>query len=277
MRTERSLGWKPERTRQPEVRPVKDGIVLKSNREIGLMRDAGKIAGIALRKTADAVAPGISTYELDVIAEREIRALGAKPSFLGLYGFPASICASINDEIVHGIPNKKRILKEGDLMKIDIGALLNSYHSDTAMTVAVGNISEDAQRLIEVTERSMHAGIGAAKAGNRIRDISAAIEGDINAAGTFGIVRQYVGHGIGRTFHEDPQIPNYVDPDRPSSTLLRVGLVIAIEPMVNLGTWETKKRKGDDWTIFTADGKYSSHFEHTVAITENGPEILTLP
>ncbi len=256
---------------------AQQAIVLKSKREIEKMREAGKIAGLALRKVAAAAQPGATTAHLDEIAEREIRAMGAIPSFKGLYDYPASLCTSINDEIVHGIPSKKRVLKSGDLIKLDIGALLDGFHSDTAMTVAVGNVSPEAAELIRITEAALWAGIERARAGLRIRDISAAIEEYINAHGTYGIVRQYVGHGIGRQFHEEPQVPNYVDSHRPVNLQMRQGLVIAIEPMVNIGTWDTKQHRGDSWTVYTADGSLSAHFEHTVAVGDGDPQVLTLP
>jgi methionyl aminopeptidase len=252
-------------------------IVLKSPREIALMREAGRIAALALRETAQAAEPGVTTADLDRIAEAAIRSRGGIPSFKGLYGFPASICSSINDEIVHGIPSKKRILRSGDLLKIDIGVKLEGYHSDTALTVGVGAISPEARRLIEVTEGALWAGIRACCAGRRVRDISAAIEAYVASHGAYGIVRQYVGHGIGREFHEAPQVPNYVDPQHPVTTRLKPGLVLAIEPMVNAGAWETRQRQGDRWTVYTADGSLSAHFEHTVAITAGDPEVLTLP
>ncbi|MFN8532060.1 MAG: type I methionyl aminopeptidase [Dehalococcoidia bacterium] len=252
-------------------------IVLKSPREIAQMREAGRIAALALREAANAAEPGVSTAELDQVAESAIRSRGGIPSFKGLYDFPASICSSINDEIVHGIPSKRRTLKSGDLVKIDIGALLGGFHSDTALTVGVGDISAQAAALIEVTEQALWAGIRACCAGGRVRDISAAIEGYVRSRGEYGIVRQYVGHGIGREFHEPPQVPNYVDPKHGQTAPLKPGLVLAIEPMLNLGTWETRQRKGDSWTVYTKDGKLSAHFEHSVAIGEGEPEVLTLP
>ncbi|GIW07873.1 MAG: methionine aminopeptidase [Dehalococcoidia bacterium] len=252
-------------------------VVLKSPREIALMREAGRIAALALRETAKAAEPGVTTAELDRVAEAAIRSRGGIPSFKGLYGFPASICCSLNDEIVHGIPSTKRTIRAGDLVKIDIGVKREGYHSDTALTVGVGAIPPEAQRLIEVTEQALWAGIRACCAGGRVRDISAAIERYVRSQGNYGIVRQYVGHGIGRQFHEAPQVPNYLDPRHPVNTPLKPGLVIAIEPMLNAGSWETKQRPGDSWTVYTADGSLSAHFEHTVAITAGEPEVLTLP
>jgi methionyl aminopeptidase len=255
----------------------REKVVLKSPAEIAIMREAGRIAALALREAAAAAEPGVSTAELDAIAEEGIRSRGGIPSFKGLYGFPASICSSINDEIVHGIPSPKRILRDGDIVKIDIGALYRGFHSDTAMTVPVGDVSPEIRCLLEVTEQSLWAGIRAAQSGGKIRDIAWAIERSIQSKGDYGIVRRYVGHGIGRSFHEPPQIPNWVDPEHPPVGILRTGLVIAIEPMVNLGTWDTRQNRGDDWTVLTADGKRSAHFEHTVAITDGDPEVLTLP
>ncbi|MCS6802366.1 MAG: type I methionyl aminopeptidase [Chloroflexota bacterium] len=252
-------------------------IVLKSPREIALMREAGRIAALALRETARAAEPGVTTADLDRVAEAAIRARGGIPSFKGLYGFPASICSSLNDEIVHGVPSKNRTIRSGDLVKIDLGVSVEGYHADTALTVGVGAISPAARQLIEVTEGALWAGIHACCAGRRVRDISAAIESYIVRHGNYGIVRRYVGHGIGREFHEPPQVPNYVDPQHPVMTVLRPGLVLAIEPMVNAGSGETTQRPGDRWTVYTADGSLSAHFEHTVAITAGDPEVLTHP
>jgi methionyl aminopeptidase len=247
-------------------------IQLKSAREIDLMVQGGRILGATHVVLRDAVRPGISTAELDQIAEDFIRSHdGAIPAFKGLYGFPGSICASINQEIVHGIPSKKRVLGEGDIISIDIGVGYKGYFTDSAATVPVGAISAEAQRLLDVTRQSLDAGIAAATLGNHIGDIGAAVQAVVEAAG-FSVVRDLVGHGIGVEFHEEPQVPNYGKPKRREK--LVPGLTIAIEPMVNIGGPATKTLS-DKWTIVTQDGSLSAHFEHTVAITENGPLVLT--
>ncbi|MGE5731114.1 MAG: type I methionyl aminopeptidase [Gemmatimonas sp.] len=247
-------------------------IQLKSAREIDLMAQGGKILAATIETVRAAVRPGISTGELDRIAEEFIRAHeGAVPAFKGLYGFPGSICASVNSEIVHGIPSNKRVLKEGDIISIDVGVGYKGYFTDSAATVPVGEISADARRLLAVTQRALDAGIAAAVLGNHIGDIGAAVQAVVEAAG-FSVVRDLVGHGIGVEFHEEPQVPNYGKPKRREK--LVPGLTIAIEPMVNLGGPATKTL-GDRWTIVTLDGSLSAHFEHTVAIAEGGPLVLT--
>ena len=245
-------------------------IMRKRAEELEKMRRAGRVVGETLAILQAAVRPGVTTQELDEIAEREIRARGAIPSFKGYRGFPATICTSINSEIVHGIPGSRR-LKEGDLIKLDAGAIVEGYHGDSAVTVPVGEVSQEALKLIETTERSLQAGIAEAKSGNRIHDIGAAVQTTAEGAG-FSVVREYVGHGIGRALHEDPPVPNYGKPG--TGLKLEPGLVIAIEPMVNVGTYETRLLP-DGWTVVTADGSLSSHFEHTIAITDDGPEVLT--
>ena len=245
-------------------------IMRKRAEELEKMRRAGRVVGETLQILQAAVRPGVTTQELDEIAEREIRARGAIPSFKGYRGFPATICTSINSEIVHGIPGG-RVLKEGDLIKLDAGAIVEGYHGDSAVTVPVGEVSQEALKLIETTERSLQAGIAEAKAGNRIHDIGAAVQTTAEGAG-FSVVREYVGHGIGRALHEDPPVPNYGKPG--TGLKLEPGLVIAIEPMVNVGTYETRLLP-DGWTVVTADGALSAHFEHTIAITDDGPEVLT--
>ncbi|TMK80654.1 MAG: type I methionyl aminopeptidase [Actinobacteria bacterium] len=241
-------------------------IMRKRAEELEKMRRAGRVVGETLQILQAAVKPGVTTQELDEIAEREIRARGAVPSFKGYRGFPATICTSINSEIVHGIPGQ-RALKAGDLIKLDCGAIVEGYHGDSAVTVPVGEVSQEALKLIETTDRSLQAGIAEAKAGNRIHDIGAAVQTTAEGAG-FSVVREYVGHGIGRALHEDPPVPNYGKPG--TGLKLEPGLVIAIEPMVNVGTFETRLLP-DGWTVVTADGALSAHFEHTIAITENGP------
>jgi methionyl aminopeptidase len=247
-------------------------IQLKSAREVELMAQGGKILAATIETLRAAVRPGISTGELDTIAEEFIRSHeGAVPAFKGLYGFPGSICASLNNEIVHGIPSPKRILKEGDIVSLDVGVGYKGYFTDSATTVAVGAISAEAQRLLDVTQGALAAGIEAAVLGNHIGDIGAAVQGVVEASG-FTVVRDLVGHGIGVEFHEEPQVPNYGKPKRRER--LSPGLTVAIEPMVNVGGPATKTLP-DRWTIVTLDGSLSAHFEHTVAITENGPRVLT--
>jgi methionyl aminopeptidase len=247
-------------------------IQLKSAREIELMAQGGKILAATHEHLRAAVRPGLTTADLDEMAETFIRSHeGAVPAFKGLYGFPGSICASVNQEIVHGIPSKKRVLHEGDIISIDIGVGYKGYFTDAATTVAVGAISLEAQRLLDVTQESLAAGIAAAQAGNHIGDIGAAVQGVVEAAG-FSVVRDLVGHGIGVEFHEEPQVPNYGKPKRREKLL--PGLTLAIEPMVNIGGPATKTL-ADRWTIVTLDGSLSAHFEHTVAITESGTQVLT--
>jgi methionyl aminopeptidase len=247
-------------------------IQLKSAREIDLMAQGGVILYGALQTLKSAVKPGISTGELDQIAEDFIRAHdGATPAFKGLYGFPGSICASVNQEVVHGIPSKKRVLHDGDLISLDVGVGYKGYFTDSAITVPVGTVSAEAQRLLDVTQQGLEAGIQAAQIGNHIGDIGAAVQGVVEPAG-FSVVRELVGHGIGVEFHEEPQVPNYGKPKRREK--LVPGLTIAIEPMVNVGGPATKTLS-DRWTIVTTDGSLSAHFEHTIAITENGPRVLT--
>ncbi|HXT17886.1 MAG TPA: type I methionyl aminopeptidase [Gemmatimonadaceae bacterium] len=247
-------------------------IQLKSAREIDLMAQGGKILAATVEHLRAAVKPGISTGELDAIAEEFIRAHdGATPAFKGLYGFPGSICASVNNEIVHGIPSRKRVLKDGDIISLDVGVGYKGYFTDSASTVGVGAIAPETQKLLDVTVASLEAGIAAAVIGNHIGDIGFAVQNVVEASG-FSVVRDLVGHGIGVEFHEEPQVPNYGKPKRKEK--LVPGLTIAIEPMVNIGGPATKTLS-DRWTIVTLDGSLSAHFEHTVAITENGPLVLT--
>ena len=250
-------------------------IVYKSPAEIEKMRRAGRIVAGTIEAVLRAVAPGRTTKDLDRVAEAYIREQGAVPSFLG-YGnppFPASICTSLNDEIVHGIPSTKRVLREGDLLSLDFGAIWEGFHADAAVSVFVGEPpSAEAEKLVRVTQEALEAGIAQIRPGGRLSDISHAIEQTVLGAG-FQVVREYVGHGIGRKLHEDPQIPNYGPPGR--GPVLKPGLVIAVEPMVNMGGWETALR-ADRWTVVTADGSLSAHFEHTIAVTEDGHEVLTV-
>ena len=252
-----------------------NGITIKSNRELAHMREAGRVVARAKVALMEAIRPGVTTAELDRLAEKQIRDMGATPSFKGYTAggatpFPATICASVNEEIVHGIPGN-RVLEEGDLVSVDVGAMVNGFHGDSAFTVGVGEISDEARRLLETTRESLETGISCAKAGGRVGDISAAVQEYAESRG-YGVVRQYVGHGIGRALHEEPQVPNYGRAGR--GPALRAGMTLAIEPMLNMGTWETVQRS-DGWTVATADGELSAHFEDTIAITHNGSEVLT--
>jgi methionyl aminopeptidase len=247
-------------------------IQLKSQREIEIMARGGRILADTVKLMERSVKPGMTTADLDKIAEEFIRSHeGAKPSFKGLYNFPASICSSINNEIVHGIPSKKRVLLEGDVVSIDVGVQYEGYHTDSATTVAVGEVSEESRRLLTVTRDALDAGVLAARPGNHLGDIGAAVQQVVEAAG-FSVVRDLVGHGIGTGFHEEPQVPNYGKPKR--GIRLVPGLTIAIEPMVNVGKPGIRTMP-DKWTVVTVDGTRSAHFEHTVAITDNGPRVLT--
>ncbi|WP_291647767.1 type I methionyl aminopeptidase [Clostridium sp.] len=246
-------------------------IIIKNNKEIDLMRSAGRIVAETLQLVEEKVRPGITTAEIDMIAEEFITKHGAKPSFKGLYGFPASLCISVNEQVVHGIPGGY-VLKDGDIVSVDCGAYLNGFHGDAARTFAVGNVSEEANKLIKVTEQSFFKGIEYAKIGNRLTDISHGIQSYIEASG-FSVVRDFVGHGIGRVVHEDPDVPNFGKPGR--GPKLAQGMALAIEPMVNLGNYKVKTLN-DDWTVVTSDGSLSAHYENTIVILPDGPEILTL-
>jgi len=247
-------------------------IIIKTDHEIEYMRKSGKIVGETLAMLQEVIKPGITTAELDIIAEEYINKCGATPSFKGYYGFPASLCTSINSEVVHGIPSKKVVLKEGDIISVDCGAILNGFHGDAARTFPVGEVSTEARKLIQVTKESFFKGAEKAVMGNRLTDISSAIQQYAEAFG-YSMVRDYVGHGIGQKMHEDPEVPNFGRPNR--GPKLVKGMVLAIEPMVNLGDYHVKVMP-NDWTVVTVDGSLSCHYENTVAITENGPEILTL-
>lgn len=247
-------------------------ITLKSPREIEVMARGGRIVAETLALLRGMVRPGISTEDLDREAEKFIRShKGAVPSFKGLYGFPKTLCVSIDEEIVHGIPSEKRVLQEGSIVSVDCGVLLDGLHADSATTIPVGTVSAEATRLMEVTQQALAAGIAQARAGNHVGDIGHAVQGVAEGAG-YGVVRELVGHGIGTRFHEEPQVPNYGAPRR--GARLKVGMTIAIEPMITVGSPETRTL-ADKWTVVTADGSLSAHFEHTVAITEDGPRILT--
>jgi methionyl aminopeptidase len=247
-------------------------IILKSEQEIAIMREANRILAQLFEYIRPMVQPGITTLELDREAELFIHSRGAKPSFKGYQGFPAALCTSVNDEVIHGIPGP-RVLQEGDIVSVDVGALLDGFHSDAARTFPVGAISPQARRLIEITEKALDAGISQAVPGNHLSDISAAVQKTAEAGG-FSVVRDFVGHGIGRSLHEDPQIPNFGRKGR--GPVLKEGMTIAIEPMVNAGTHEVTILR-DGWTAVTADSSLSAHFENSVAITRNGPVILSAP
>jgi methionyl aminopeptidase len=249
---------------------IEEGMEIKSPRELLAMERAGRVVAHTLVALQAAVEPGIRTRDLDTIARAEIARHGAVPSFVGYRGFPASVCVSVNDEIVHGIPGDK-VIREGDLVSLDVGAIVDGFHGDAAVTVGAGEITPHAQELIDATRDALVAGIQAARAGARIGDISAAVQALAESRG-YSVVREYVGHGIGRRMHEEPSVPNFGKPGR--GILLKKGMALAIEPMLNVGTWRTRQLE-DNWTVVTADGSLSAHFEHTIAITEDGPVILT--
>ena len=246
-------------------------ITIKSAREIELMRKSGKITAKTLSRLIEAAKPGVSTKDLDRIAEDSIRSMGGIPTFKGYNGYPASICTSVNDQVVHGIPGSY-LLREGDLLSIDIGTTLEGYVSDSAVTLALGNVTEDARRLLRVTQECLMLAIAVMRAGNHLGDIGAAVQRHAEANG-FGVVRDLVGHGIGTKMHEEPQVPNYGKPG--SGVELRRGLVLAIEPMITQGSWQVRTLD-DKWTVVTEDHKLAAHFEHTIALTDDGPRILTL-
>ena len=247
-------------------------IVLKTARELGIMREACVISAQALQLIGNAVEPGVSTWELDRIAEEFIRAQGAEPNFKGLYGYPATACISINNEVIHGIPSKKRILKSGDIVSVDLGAKFQGYNGDNAATFACGDVSTEAKRLMDVTRESLYEGIAHALPGGRVGDISAAVQSYVESRG-YSVVRNYVGHGVGTCLHEAPEIPNFGVSGR--GVRLVPGMTIAIEPMINAGSYVVKVLP-DGWTVCTSDGSLSAHFEHTVAITADGPKIMTI-
>jgi methionyl aminopeptidase len=246
-------------------------ITIKSAREIEIMRRSGKVTAATLALLIDAAKPGVTTLELDRIADASIRSLGGIPTFIGYNGYPSAICTSVNDEVVHGMPGP-RVLAEGDLLSIDIGTTLEGYVSDSAVTVAIGTVSDEARKLMDVTQECLMLGIAQMQAGNRLGDIGHAVQQHAEAHG-YGVVRALVGHGVGRKMHEDPQVPNYGTPG--TGTVLRKGLVLAIEPMITQGSWDVETLD-DNWTVVTEDGKLAAHFEHTIAITDDGPKILTL-
>ena len=247
-------------------------VVLKTSRELGIMKEACRISAGALQTVGKAVEPGVTTAELDRLAEKYIRSQGAVPNFKNYCGYPATACISINNEVIHGIPSAKRVIKAGDIVSVDLGAMFNGYHGDNAATFACGDVSDEAKRLMQTTKDALYEGIAAATAGSRIGDISYAIQRTVEAAG-FSVVRQYVGHGIGTALHEAPEVPNFGTAGR--GIRLLPGMTLAIEPMVNAGGFDVKVLP-DGWTVLTKDGSLSAHFEHTVVITPDGPKIMTL-
>lgn len=248
-------------------------IVLKTKRELDLMREACRISANALKIAGEAVEPGVTTQEIDDIVRKYIQGQGATPSFLGYGGFPASACISVNNVVIHGIPSKKQKLKSGDIVSVDVGAYINGFHGDNAYTYACGDISKEAQALLDATKESLYQGIKQAVAGNRIGDISNAVQRYAEER-SYSVVRDFVGHGVGAKLHEDPSVPNYGTPGR--GVRLLPGMTIAIEPMITAGDYKVKVLD-DDWTTVTVDGSLSAHFEHTIAITPNGPVIMTIP
>lgn len=249
---------------------VSEQIELKSPAEIQIMMRGGRVLHDIHDRMRELVRPGVTTLELDTVAQRMIEASGGTPAFLGYQGFPGTLCTSVNDEIVHGIPSK-RVLQEGDIVSIDVGMILDGFYSDTARTLPVGNVDADSRRLLEVTEKSLGIGISQLVSGNRLGDVSHAIQEYAESHGV-SVVREYAGHGIGRSLHEEPRVPNYGRPGR--GPRWEPGMVVAIEPMLNLGTYKTRVLN-DDWTVVTEDGSRSAHFEHTIAVTEDGPLVLT--
>jgi methionyl aminopeptidase len=247
-------------------------ITIRTPTEIEIMRQNNRLVAQVLQRLREAIKPGITTKELDQLAEHSVREAGATPAFKGYRGYPASLCVSINEEVVHGIPGPRR-LKEGEIVSLDFGVYLNEYYGDAAITCTVGEVSKEATRLLEVTKQALAKGIEQATQGNRLLDISHAIQSWVESHG-FSVVRDFVGHGIGRELHEDPQVPNFGPPHH--GPRLRPGMVLAIEPMINIGTWEVKVLK-DGWTVVTADRSLSAHFEHTIAISDGEPDILSLP
>jgi methionyl aminopeptidase len=270
------LGGKNRRYVRREMnRPQRAMPILKSPQEIQIMREAGRIVAKVHAAMREAIVPGVTTRDLDDIAISVLQRYNAASAFLGYRGYPANICASVNDELVHGIPSPKTELANGDIISVDVGSQYRGFVGDSAWTYAVGEISEEAKELMRVTEESLYAGIEQAKPGNKVKDVSRAVQQVVEENG-FYVVREYTGHGVGRQMHEPPQVLNYVSGDADGEYVLEPGLVFAIEPMVQAGTARTRTLK-DKWTVVSADGSLAAHFEHTVAITNNGPEILTLP
>ncbi len=250
----------------------KRGIEIKSSREIKLMKKSSKVVATVLKEVEDFVTPGISTKDIDDFAERRIRQLGAVPSFKGYQGFPSSICSSVNNEVVHGIPNKNKIIKEGDLLKIDTGAFLNGYHGDSCISICVGDVTKEVQKLSDIANQALFAGISKIRAGNTLLDVAGAIE-DVVKTNGFSVVEDYTGHGVGRNLHEEPSVFNFRTKDLPN-VVLRSGMTLAVEPIVNQGS-KFCKTLSDRWTVVTKDGKLSSQWEHTIVVLTDGVEILT--
>ncbi len=246
-------------------------VTLKSAHEIELMRKAGRVVAQILREMGEMVSPGVTTWDIDRFAESRIKALNAVSAFKGYHGFPACVCISLNEEVVHGIPSKKKVLRDGDIVGIDFGVHVDGWFGDSARTFSVGKVSPEVQKLLDVTEESLRRGIGASRVGNRIFDIGHAVQSHVESFG-FSVVREFVGHGIGRALHEDPQVPNFGAPGK--GPAIKEGMVLAIEPMVNMGSHRVSVLD-DGWTAVTQDNKWSAHFEHTVAITSAGPVVLT--
>ena len=247
-------------------------IIIKSDDEIAIMRHAGRVVANTLRKLVDELRPGVVVKELDKVVRKEFEKAKVVPTFLGYHGYPATVCVSVNDEIVHGIPGK-RVIQEGDVVSLDLGCTYEGFVADSALTVIVGTPRPGTEQLVDVTRESLTEGIRHARAGARLGEISHAIQTYIESRG-FGVVREYVGHGVGREMHEEPQVPNYGPPDR--GPVLKKGMVLALEPMVTMGDWRTRQMD-DNWTVKTMDGSLAAHFEHTIAITEGEPEVLTVP
>jgi len=250
----------------------KRGIEIKTSREIKLIKNSSQIVAKVLSEIIDLIKPGMSTKDLDIFAEKRIREMGATPSFKGYHGFPASICSSINNEVVHGIPNKKKIIKDGDLVKIDTGAYLDGYHGDSCVSICVGSVNSEVERLSNVAHEALYAGLNKIKAGNTLMDIAGAIE-DVVKKNGFSVVEDYTGHGVGRNLHEEPSVFNFRTKDLPN-VVLREGMTLAVEPIVNAGT-KYCKTLNDRWTVITKDGKFSSQWEHTIVVLKDGMEILT--
>ncbi len=259
-------------TRQPQVKPQRRGVELKSPREIEIMRQASRIVATVLKEVSHMVQPGMTTADLDAYAEKRIREMGATPSFKGYHGFPASICASVNNEVVHGIPNKKKVIRNGDIVKVDTGAYFQGFHGDSCITVAVGDVKPEATRLMQVAEEALYRGIAQVKAGNYLLDIAGAVQDWVESNG-FTVVEDYTGHGVGRNLHEEPSVFNFRTHEMPN-VKLRAGMTLAIEPIVNAGSKITRVLS-DRWTVVTVDNALSAQFEHTVLVTEEGYEILT--
>lgn len=256
----------------PRIKKQRRGVEIKSSREIEIMRQAGRIVATVLKEVSERVEPGMTTADIDAYAEQRIREMGATPSFKGYHGFPASICASVNDEVVHGIPNGRKVIREGDLLKVDTGAFFQGFHGDSCITIAVGKVSAEAEKLQRVAEEALFKGIEQVKAGAYLLDLAGAIQDHVEANG-FSIVEDYTGHGVGRNLHEEPSVFNYRTRGLPN-VKLRAGMTLAIEPILNAGSKQTRTLR-DKWTVVTIDRSWSAQWEHTVLVTEDGYEILT--